>query len=49
MGRSVRHAVCAAVIFHQNYRIHLQALSAGSISGFLMLETKNILEQAGEF
>lgn len=50
VGRSVRHAVCAAVIFHQNCRIHLQALSAGSVSGFPDVgETKNILEQAGEF
>ena len=50
VGRSVRHAVCAAVIFHQNCRIHLQALSAGSTSGFSDVgETKNILEQAGEF
>ncbi len=24
VGRSVRHAVCAAVIFHQNCRIHLR-------------------------
>ena len=50
VGRSVRHAVCAAVIFHQNCRIHLQALSAGSVSGFSDVgEAKNILEQAGEF
>ena len=50
VGRSVRHAVCAAVIFHQNCRIHLQALSAGSVSGFSDVgATKNILEQAGDF
>ena len=50
VGRSVRHAVCAAVIFHQNCRILLQALSAGSVSGFSDVgEAKNILEQAGEF
>ena len=50
VGRSVRHAVCAAVIFHQNCRIHLQALSAGSVSGFSDVgEIKNSLEQAEKF
>lgn len=34
VGPSIRHAVCAAVIFHQNCRIYLQALAAGKPSGF---------------
>ena len=34
VGRSVRHAVCAAVIFHQNCRIQMEAMKAGSVQGF---------------
>lgn len=50
VGRSVRHAVCAAVIFHQNCRIHLQAMTAGGASGFADAgEATDQLEQAAAF
>jgi L-fuculose-phosphate aldolase len=50
VGRSVRHAVCAAVIFHQNCRIHLQAMTTGGASGFADTgEAADQLEQAGAF
>ena len=50
VGRSVRHAVCAAVIFHQNCRIHLKALGAGGASGFADAgENAGQLDQAAAF
>jgi|GEM_PF-546886 L-fuculose-phosphate aldolase len=50
VGPSIRHAVCAAVIFHQNCRIYLQALAAGKPSGFDDHAGKNLeLAQAAAF
>jgi L-fuculose-phosphate aldolase len=50
VGRSVRHAVCAAVIFHQNCHIQLEAMKAGSVQGFSdMADDPDILLQASAF
>lgn len=50
VGKSVRHAVCASVVFHQNCRIQLDAMKTGKVSGFENEKIKaDALRSAYEF
>ena len=50
VGKTIGDAVCAAVIFHQNCRIQLAAMSSGNVSGFADDGTQHkTLLEAAEF
>jgi len=50
VGKSVQHAVCASVIFHQNCRIQLDSMKTGKVSGFENEEiAADALQSAYEF